>query len=201
MEAAPPPIAAAQPDYPARFDVEYPERLSHWKPLVKWLLAIPQFIIVYLLQIVGSVMVFIAFFSILFTKKWPRGMFDFMVQIQRWTLNTLAYAAILARDEYPPFSGEDGLYPVHFDVEYREDLSRWLIFVKWLLVLPHLIVLVFLGIAAYVAVIIAFFAILFTGRYPRGLFDFVIGTHRWFVRVNAYANWLMTDRYPPFSLK
>jgi Domain of unknown function (DUF4389) len=201
MEAAPPPVATAAADYPARFDVEYPERLSHWKVLLKWLFAIPQFIIVYLLQAVAGVLVLIAFFAILFTKKWPRGMFDFMVQIERWTANVIVYGEGLMRDEYPPFSGDSGQYPVTFEVEYDENLSRWMIFVKWLLVLPHIIVLTFLYIAAIVVVFIAFFAILFTGRYPRGMFDFLVGVGRWTMRVNAYAHWLMTDRYPPFSLK
>ena len=196
-----PPPTAAGADYPVGFDVEYPERLSHWKVLVKWLFAIPQFIIVYLLQAVNSVLILIGFFAVLFTKKWPRGLFDFSLMIQRWTFNTYAYALTLMRDEYPPFSGEPGEYPLTLEVEYREDLSRWMIFVKWLLAIPHLIVLTFLFIAAYVVVVIAFFAILFTGRYPRGLFDFVLGTARWAVRVNAYAFWFMTDRYPPFSLR
>jgi Domain of unknown function (DUF4389) len=201
MEAAVPPVATAAADYPARFDVEYPERLSRWKIFLKWLFAIPHFIIIYLLQIVGGLMVFVAFFAILFTKKWPRGMFDFMVQIQRWTMNTVTYALTLERDEYPPFSGDAGEYPVTLELDYDEDLSRWMIFVKWLLVIPHLLVLVFLFIAAYVVVFIAFFAILFTARYPRGMFDFVTGVLRWSIRVNAYAQWLMTDRYPPFSLR
>jgi hypothetical protein len=201
MEAASPPVATLAADYPVRFDVEYPERLSRWMIFVKWLLAIPHFIIIYLLQIVAGVMVLVAFFSVLFTKKWPRGMFDFMVQIQRWTMNTWVYAGTLMRDEYPPFSGEPGAYPVQLEVDYDENLSRWMIFVKWLLVLPHLIVLLFLALAAYVVVAIAFFAILFTGRYPRGMFDFVVGVMRWWMRVQAYAHWLMTDRYPPFSLK
>jgi hypothetical protein len=201
MEAAPPPLATAAAAYPVRFDVSYPESLSRWKIFVKWLLAIPHFLIVYLLQIVGGVMVFIAFFAILFTKKWPRGMFDFMVQIQRWTANAITYAFTLQRDEYPPFSGDAGEYPVQLEIDYDEDLSRWMIFVKWLLVIPHLIVLAFLLLAAYVVIFVAFFAILFTGRYPRGMFDFVIGVGRWTLRVDAYAQWLMTDRYPPFSLK
>jgi Domain of unknown function (DUF4389) len=201
MEAAPPPVAPPAADYPARFDVEYPERLSHWKVLVKWLLAFPHLIIVYLLQLVASLMVLVAFFAVLFTKKWPRGMFDFMVQIQRWTLNVATYAFTLMRDEYPPFGGEEGEYPLSFQVDYDENLSRWMIFVKWLLVLPHLIILTFLAVAAWVVLIIAWFAILFTGRYPRGMFDFVVGTLRWWIRVQAYAHWLMTDRYPPFSLK
>jgi len=201
MEATTPPVATAAPDYPARFSVEYPERLSHWKVLVKWLLAFPHLIIVYLLQLVASLMVLVAFFAVLFTKKWPRGMFDFMVQIQRWTLNVATYAFTLMRDEYPPFGGEEGEYPLSFQVDYGENLSRWMIFVKWLLVLPHLIILTFLAVAAWVVLIIAWFAILFTGRYPRGMFDFVVGTLRWWIRVQAYAHWLMTDRYPPFSLK
>jgi hypothetical protein len=208
MEAAQPSQAAPPPtppvpagDYPVRFDVEYPERLSRWKIFLKGLFAIPHFIIVYLLQVVNSVIVFIAFFAILFTKKWPRGMFDFSVQIQRWTLNVLAYALLLQRDEYPPFTGEAGQYPLTLEVEYDDDLSRWMIFVKWLLVIPHIIVLFFLFIAAYVVVLIAFFAILFTAKYPRGMFDFVEGTVRWTTRVNAYSSWLMTDRYPLFSLK
>jgi uncharacterized protein DUF4389 len=201
MEASVPPVATAAPDYPVRFDVEYPEQLSRWKIFVKWILAIPHFIIVSLLQTVAGILALVAFFSILFTKKWPRGLFDFMLQIERWTMNVVAYALTLQRDEYPPFSGEPGEYPVRLEVDYDENLSRWLIFVKWLLIIPHLIVLVFLAIAAYVVVFIAFFAILFTGRYPRGMFDFVTGVLRWSVRVNAYAQWLMTDRYPPFSLK
>jgi hypothetical protein len=201
MEAASPAPPMAPPDYPVRFDVEYPERLSRWKIFLKWLFAIPHFIIVYLLGFVNGVLILVAFFSILFTKKWPRSLFDFSVMIQRWTFNTYAYALLLLRDEYPPFSGESGEYPLVLEVEYREDLSRWQIFVKWLLALPHLLVLAVLGIAVSIVVLIAFFAILFTGRYPRGLFDFVVGTIRWAVRVNAYGYWLMTDRYPPFSLK
>src|SRR6266581_3293998 len=115
--AAPPPLpqppaAAPASDYPVRYDVEYPETLSRWKIFVKWLLVIPQFIIVYLLQGVARILVFIAFFAILFTKKWPRGLFDFTVQIERWTANTFAYGFLLFRDEYPPFSGEPGAYPL-----------------------------------------------------------------------------------------
>jgi hypothetical protein len=203
MEAATPPSAAPVPAaaYPVRLDVEYPEGLSRWKIFVKWLLAIPQFIIIYLLQIVVSVMVLIAFFTILFTKKWPRGMFDFAVQIQRWTANTLAYSTLLLRDEYPPFSGEAGQYPLTLEIDYDDNLSRWQIVLKWLFVLPHVIVLAFLFIAAAVVVTIAWFAILFTGKYPRAMFDFVVGVFRWWMRVNAYAQLLMTDRYPPFSLK
>src|SRR4051812_11245087 len=124
MEASATPQAPAQSSaYPVRFDVEYPERLSRWKIFLKWLFAIPQLIVLYLLSVVVSVLVFIAFFAILFTKKWPRGMFDFAVQIQRWTFNVYAYVGLL-RDEYPPFSGEPGAYsPVTLEIDYDENLS------------------------------------------------------------------------------
>jgi len=201
MEAATPVPPPAPSSYPIRLDVEYPERLSRWKIFVKWLLALPHLIIVYLLLLVAGVLEFIAFFAVLFTKKWPRGLFDFTVKIYRWTANVTAYSVLLLRDEYPPFSGEPGEYPVKFEVDYDDNLSRWMIFVKWLLVIPHLIVLAFVLIAATVVVFIAFFAILFTGRYPRGMFDFVVGSMQWYLRAQAYAFFFMTDRYPPFSLK
>src|ERR1043165_4512326 len=92
-------------------------------------------------------------------------------------------------------------YPARFDVEYPERLSRWKIFLKWLFAIPHFIIVYLLQAVAGVLILIDFFAILFTGRYPRGLFDFIDGTIRWVIRVQAYAHWLMTDRYPPFSLK
>jgi hypothetical protein len=199
--SSPPPVATAGAGYPVTFDVEYPERLSRWKIFLKWLFAIPHLIIVYLLLAVAGILQFIAFFAILFTKRWPRGLFDFTVQIYRWSLNTTAYAILLLRDDYPPFSGDSGEYPLELKVEYRDDLSRWQIFLKWLFAIPHLIILSVLFIGVFFAVIIAFFAILFTGRYPRGLFDFVVGSMRWMVRVQGYSHWLMTDRYPPFSLK
>jgi hypothetical protein len=199
--SGPPPVATAGAGYPVEFDVEYPERLSRWKIFLKWLFAIPHFIIVALLVNVAGILQFIAFFAILFTKKWPRGLFDFTVQIYRWSANVSAYAIFLLRDEYPPFSGDSGEYPVTLEVAYDENLSRWQIFVKWLLAIPHYIVLLFLLVGVSVTVFIAFFAILFTGRYPRGLFDFAVGTMRYMTRVQAYAHWLMTDRYPPFSLK
>jgi uncharacterized protein DUF4389 len=199
MEAATGPAVLAA-DYPVRYGVDFPERLSRWKIFVKWLFAIPQLIVVYLLGIILNVMVLIAFFAILFTKKWPRGMFDFAVQIQRWTLNVTSYV-LLERDEYPPFSGDAGQYPLTYEVEYDENLSRWKIFLKWLFALPHWIVLAFLFTAGAVVVVIAWFAILFTGRYPRGMFDFNVGVFRWYQRVYGYAYLLFTDRYPPFSLK
>ncbi len=184
--------------YPLTYDVEYPEELSRWLIFVKWLLAIPHLIILYALSLAASVVTMIAWFVILFTKRYPRELFDFVVNVNRWSANLTAYI-LLMRDEYPPFSWEPGQYAVTYEVEYPEELSRWLIFVKWLLAIPHLIVLVFLLIGVYVALTIAWFAILFTKRYPESLFRFVVGVSRWELRVNAYAN-LMRDEYPPFSL-
>lgn len=193
-------MAAQAPAYPLRFDVEYPEKLSRWLIFVKWLLAFPHYLILYALGVVVNVITLIAFFAILFTKRYPRGLFDFVVNVYRWQLNVLAYYGLM-RDEYPPFSWEPRKYPVTFEIDYPESLSRWLIFVKWLLVIPHLIVLAVLGIVASVLWIIAWFAILFTARFPKGLFDFIVGVTRWSYRVNAYAFLLLRDDYPPFSLR
>jgi len=185
--------------YPLRFDVQYPERLSRLLIFVKWLLAIPHLIVVYLLGIVSSLFMLIAFFAILFTRRYPRGLFDFVVGVNRWSANLTAYVGLL-RDEYPPFSWEAGTYPVTYEVDYPEQLSRWLIFVKWLLIIPHVIVLYLLIIVALVVWTVGWFAILFTGCFPRGMFDFVVGVLRWNYRVNAYTG-LLRDEYPPFSLR
>lgn len=187
------------PDYPLRLDVEYPEALNRWLVLVKWLLAIPHLLIIWALLSVASVIQFIAFFAILFTTKYPQSLFDFVVNIYRWQANLHAYVGLM-RDEYPPFSWEPGQYPVTFEIDYPQELNRWLPLVKWLLALPHYVILFFLGIAAFVVWVIAFFAILFTTAYPRGMFDFVVGVLRWSNRVNAYV-YFMRDEYPPFSLK
>ena len=190
--------AAPAQSYPVTYDIQYPQELSRWLIFVKWLLAIPHLIILYALGIASALVTFVAFFAILFTKQYPRGLFDFVVNVNRWSANITAYT-FLMRDEYPPFSWEPGQYPVTYDVQYPAELSRWLIFVKWLLVIPHLIVLLFVYIVAYIVLFIAFFAILFTKTFPEAMFTFVLGMLRWSARVNAYTN-LMRDEYPPFSM-
>ncbi|HET8944819.1 MAG TPA: DUF4389 domain-containing protein [Dehalococcoidia bacterium] len=192
-------VAAPAPGYPVRLDVEYPAGLSRWMIFVKWLLAIPHFVVLYFLQIISELFLLIAFFAILFTKKFPRGLFDFVVNVYRWQVNVTAYAGLM-RDEYPPFSWDAGKYPVTLEVDYPEELNRWLPLVKWLLAIPHFIALFFVFIVAILLWIIAFFAILITGQFPRGMFDFIVGTLRWQYRVNAYV-YFMRDEYPPFSLK
>jgi len=199
MSMEPTGVAAPAPGYPLRFDVEYPERLSRLLIFVKWLLAIPHYIVLYFLGIIADLFLLIAFFAILFTKKFPRGLFDFVLNVYRWNANVVAYTALM-RDEYPPFSWDAGQYPVTFEVDYPEELNRWLPLIKWLLVIPHMVVLFFLYIVAIVLWVLAWFAILITGRFPRGMFDFIAGTMRWQYRVTAYA-YLMRDEYPPFSMK
>lgn len=185
--------------YPLRFDVEYPERLSRLLILVKWLLAIPHLLILYVLSALVNIILLIAFFAILFTKRFPKGLFDLVVNVYRWQANVNSYVGLL-RDEYPPFSWEPGKYPVTYEVDYPEELGRWKPLVKWLLAIPHYIVLMLIYIVALVVWIIAFFAILFTGRFPRGMFDFIVGVMRWGYRVNVYV-YFLRDEYPPFSLK
>jgi hypothetical protein len=192
-------MRAAGQAYPLVFDVEYPERLSRLLIFVKWLLALPHWIILYGLGVLVGAITFVAWFAILFTGRYPRELFDLVVKSWRWQANVAAYVGLM-RDEYPPFSWEEGRYPVRFQVEYPERLSRLLIFVKWLLALPHYIVLFLLGLVAYLAWIVAWWAILITGRFPRALFDFLVGLGRWNWRVQAYTN-LLRDEYPPFSLR
>jgi hypothetical protein len=147
----------------------------------------------------GGIVFLATVFMLLFRHKYPRWWFDWNLALMRFSTRVSAYAVLL-RDEYPATDDEQA---VHLDVPYPDaprDLSRWLPLVKWLLAIPHCIILCFLGIAALCCIIIAWFAILFTGRYPRSLFDFVVGVFRWSLRVTAYALLLTTDRYPPFSL-
>lgn len=133
---------------------------------------------------------------ILFRKKYPRWWFDFGLELRRFSTRVSVYV-LMMQDAYP---STDEHQSVHLDIEYPDDLNRWLPLVKWILAIPHYIVLVVLGAISVVVVFVAWFAILFTGRYPRPLFDFVVGVGRWFARVDAYAVMLATDEYPPFRL-
>jgi hypothetical protein len=197
--------------FPLTFDVDYPDRdLNRWTTAFRVILALPVLIVLGLLSggpggvhiaIVGaSVLLFLpTLLLILFRQKYPRWWFDFALALLRFDTRVTSYLLLL-RDEYPSVDEEQA---VHVDVPYPDvtrDLNRWLPLVKWFLAIPHYVVLLFLNIAAFVVAIVAWFAILFTGRYPRGLFDFIVGVLRWELRVVAYAFLLTTDRYPPFSL-
>jgi hypothetical protein len=137
---------------------------------------------------------------IVFRQRYPRWWFDFAREFARFGMRVGAYLALLT-DEYPSTTDEQS---VHVEIDYPDvegDLNRFLPLVKWLLAIPHYIVLAVLVIGAIFAILIAWFAVLFTGRYPRGLFDYVVGVARWGLRVQAYTLLLVTDRYPPFSLQ
>ena len=148
---------------------------------------------------IASALFLATLLMILFRQRYPRWWFDFARELTRFGARVGAYFGLLT-DEYPSTVEEQ---KVHLEIDYPDvehDLNRWLPLVKWFLAIPHYIVLFFLFIGAFVAVVIAWFAILFTGRYPQGLFDYVVGVGRWALRVEAYAFLLVTDRYPPFSL-
>jgi hypothetical protein len=199
---------APTPGYPLRFDVQYPDHLSRllnnpFLGWIKWILAIPHLIILYVLNLVLYVFTVIAFFAILFTRQYPEGLWRFSVNVLRWQANVYAYIFQL-RDEYPPFSWDAGKYPVTFEVDYVMPMGRWAPFFKlWpfpILLIPHYIALILIFIVAIVLWLIGSFAILFTGKMPKGIFDFLVGTGRWAHRVTAYQ-YLLTDKYPPFSMK
>jgi hypothetical protein len=201
--------------YPVRFAVDYPDRqLNRLTTAFRIIVAIPMLILVesvsggrYVPSDHGDVIVYgaggILFFApllmILFRRKYPRWWFDWNLELQRFTTRVVVFLALMD-DRYPSTDDEQS---VHLDYDYpdaAQDLNRWLPLVKWFLAIPHFIVLFFLWIATVVVVVVAWFAILFTGRYPRSIFDFVEGVFRWGQRVLAYAILLVTDEYPPFRL-
>jgi len=201
----------------ARFD-----QPGRWLWLVKWLLLIPHYIILFFLWLAFAVVTVIAFFAILFTTRYPRGLFDFNVGVLRWSWRVSYYGyTALATDRYPPFTLADVPdYPARLEVDYPQQLNRWLPLVKWLLAFPQYLLVGALVGSGYAvssgmengrgfaysgpsligaSVLIAAVALLFTARYPAGLYDLVVGVNRWSYRLVVYVA-LMTDRYPPFRL-
>lgn len=210
----------AKDSYPARLDIQYPAKLDRLTTFFRLFWAIPIVIVLSLLSggmsgsftqeannqaaatgasLAGGLAVATAL-MILFRQRYPKWWFDFALELNRFATRVGAYIFLLT-DKYPSTVDKQA---VDLQVKYpdvKKELSSWLPLVKWLLALPHYLVLSVLAIGAVIATVIAWFSILFTGRYPRTLFDYVVGVGRWSLRVNAYAFLLTTDEYPPFSLK
>lgn len=217
-------VTTPAPPYAARLEIDYPEKLDRVTTFFRLIWAIPIVIILSLLSATASETVtvitetgetvsrvtrsgagitgglFVAtMLMILFRMRYPRWWFDFARELARFGARVGAYLALLT-DRYPSTVEEQS---VHLEIDYPDvehDLNRWLPLVKWLLAIPHYIVLAVLFAGVVIVVVIAWLAILFTGRYPRGIFDYVVGVGRWSLRVQAYGFLLVTDRYPPFSL-
>ena len=184
-----------QVGYPVQFSVDYPDRpLNRLSTAFRIIVVIP--IAILLSTLSGGVLFFAPLLMTLFGRRYPRWWFDWNLELQRFTHRVGIYLSLMD-DRYP---ATDDHQSVHLDYSYPEYLNRWLPLVKWFLAIPHYIVLYFLHLASFFAVIVAWFAILVTGRYPRGMFGFVEGVIRWNVRVTAYTLTLVTDRYPPFRL-
>lgn len=213
-------------EYAARLEVDYPEKLDRLTTFFRLIWIIPITIILGLISGAGETVTNTVFLNeagevirttqetvggllsglfsatalmIIFRQRYPRWWFDFSRELIRFETRVGAYLSLLT-DQYP---STEETQSIHLDIDYPDagtDLNRWLPLVKWLLAIPHYFVLFFLGIASIFAVTFAWFAILFSGEYPKGLFDFVVGVNRWLLRVNAYAFLLVTDQYPPFSL-
>jgi hypothetical protein len=214
-------MATTENSYAARLDIDYPPKLNRLTTFFRFILAIPIVVILVLLTGAtggesfsadasqtmatggGGIIVGLSLATglmIIFRKRYPRWWFNFNLELNRFTMRVNAYLMFLT-DKYPSTVDKQA---VQLDIDYpnvKQDLHNLMPLVKWLIALPHYIVLFGLTIAAIVVTIIAWFAILFTGRYPKSLFDFVVGVNRWNLRVTAYAILLVTDKYPPFSLK
>jgi len=206
----------SQPAYPVTLTIDYPDRsLNRLTTFFRIFTVIPIAIVLALVNAgtidfgkmnawdwqyaAGGILFMATLLMILFRQKYPRWWFDWNLALTKFSSRVATYLGLLT-DVYPSTDEEQ---TVHIEIPYPDvtkDLNRWLPLVKWFLAIPHYIVLACLAIAAIVCVVVAWFAILFTGRYPRGLFDFVVGVYRWSLRVAAYAFLLTTDRYPLFSL-
>ena len=199
---SPPPGGAG---YPATFTLRRPEAIERWRPLVQWLLALPHWVILYALGIVSSAVSFLSWIAVLVTGRLPESFATLQVLYLRYWNRVTVYAEFM-RAEYPPFAfdledADPGDYPA-LGVDLQPELdgrNRLTVLFRWLLVIPQLFVLGLVGIAAFFAWLAALVAVVVTGRWPEGLWDFLVGYLRWTLRVNAYAL-LLTDRYPPFSL-
>jgi hypothetical protein len=190
--------------YPAQLQFEADRRITRWHPLVQWVLAIPHLVVADVLSTLRQVLTFISFFTVLFTRRIPRPLFDAIAMTYRYEWRAVSYALFMHED-YPPFDFaptaiDDGVEPhTQLSIAYPGELNRWKPLYKWFLAIPHYVVMLALAIAGVVVVIVSFFAVLFTGEYPHAMRDFMVGAYRYGLRVQAYVG-LLTDVYPPFRL-
>src|SRR3954454_116816 len=191
--------------YPAQLAFDDGRHITRWRPLVQWLLAIPHLMVARVLNMLRSVLTLISLFTVLFTKKIPRPLFDAIAMTYRYEWRAMSYALFLHED-YPPFdfraaATDDGAEPhTTLSLAYPDELNRWAPLYKWVLAIPHYVVTLLLAAAAVVAVIIGFFAVVFTGTFPLALRDFIVRAWSYGLRVQAYAG-LLTDQSPPFALR
>lgn len=185
--------------YPVNLQIERQDEYNRFLPLVKWLLAIPNLLCLYVVAIVAYLGAFVSFFVVLVTGRYPRGIFDFVVGTMRWSYRLMAYIFLMT-DRYPPFAlADDPSHPVRFDIPYPEEgVNRWRPLVHWLLILPYYFVASILLYVVYLVVFLAFWVILFTKKFPEGMFNLTLNGMRWMARATAYLGWLVTE-YPPFE--
>ena len=194
-----PPATATGPDadYPFRLTITHQEKYSRFMPLIKWLLAIPHYIVLLILGIGAFFVLIFSWFAVLITGRYPRGLWNYMVGVIRWSNRVNSYIYLMV-DPYPPFSlDDDPDYPTRVEAEYPERVERWRPLVAWLLAIPYLILAGILVYLAYILSFFAFFTILFARTFPKGMFDIAEVGLRWQLRGSAYACWL-TTRYPPW---
>ena len=187
--------------YPITLEADYPQNgIARWRPFFHGLLAFPHLFVLFFVAIGVYFALIAAWFSILFTRRYPPGVFNFASNTLRWAIRVSGYTYWMT-EEYPPFNGQEAPYPVRAQFQYPEGgIARWRVFFQGLLAIPHFIVLWFLGIGVAVCQVWAFFSILFTKQYPPAAFNFILGVMRWQVRVWGYYLWF-TEQYPPFSLE
>jgi hypothetical protein len=191
--------------FPAQLEFHADRRITRWRPLVQWLLAVPHLMVARVLNTLRSVLTLISFFTVLFTKEIPRPLFDAIAMTYRYEWRAMSYALFLHED-YPPFdfrpaSADDSAEPhTTLSLTYPDELNRWAPLYKWFLAIPQYFVTLALAVAAVGAVFVGFFAVLFTGTFPLGPRDFIVDAWRYGLRVQAYVG-LLTDQYPPFALR
>jgi hypothetical protein len=200
-------MATAATPYPVRLEFTGDTRIERWRPLVQWLLVIPQLLVVSALQSLRGILTLISLFTVLFTEAIPRPIFDLIAMTFRYEWRVTSYGLFM-RESYPPFdftpAAEQADDPVadhaSVSIAYPERLHRWMPFVKWFLAIPHVVALAVLSFVGVLAVVAGFVVVVVTGNYPERIRDYLVGVYRWNLRVQAYVG-LLTDRYPPFSLR